>query len=309
MIALSVADLAFVPYGTTAFRPPPAFYSAILKSHPGSAFCEVHPSLPYIPYESQITYWQSLHLGRTSAGNPGVANARLEQSSLIASPFHYSLIGNPGYLSGPDPVMYDIVQDCRFSDYAWLYLAANKFDFVVLHRWTFDGSPPPATISRVRERLAEAVVFEDSATSVLDRTRMKPPTSPSAICTTGWHDRVVDRGVYSALASRDARLAIYNPDPARPLSLRVRASSNGTIRTVRVVADGREIGTWSVDPDRSETFETSAFRLSAGLHEIRLESDGESPRAGAEGPSTPFSLRVSAVHLGWDGDPTRPSPR
>ncbi len=304
LVALAVADLSTAPWGTQKIPELPGCYAALLARRPGASFCEVHGGngWDYLRYQSTLAYWQSLHGGRTSAGNPGVTNRRLQNRILDGSPFRHDRIEDPAYLVGSGPWAFGLVHDARFEDYAWLYLTANDFDYLILHKWTWDGRPAPPALARTRERLAGAIVFEDERTVAIDRRRLAAPRQPVLICADGWRDQIVRRGRSEAIVSEDAELIVYNPSPDRPLRLRVHASSYLRPRTVRLVTDRGELASWRVSPTEESWLLSPRVRLPNGLQVIALRSDGaERPRkpkyAPVEGDMTPFSLWVSAVQI------------
>lgn len=302
LVVLAVADLARVPFITRELPALPDCYAFLLRNQPGASFCEIHPAENHLSYESTITYWQALHGGRTSAGNPGVNNRPLMNHVLAASPFSYKQLSDLSYLSEPGPETIDLIQGVDFEDYAWLFLTVHGFDDLILHKWTWGNRPMPAPLLRIRERLAEAIVFEDEATVAFDRARLEPPQRPTLICTEGWRERFLRRGRYSAIATEDARLMLFNPTPERALRLKLTASAFIKPRTVRLLADGRELACWRVQPTESADFVSPPFRLPEGLHELSLASDGASPPAHPKsaptgGPLKPFSLWVSGLQI------------
>jgi hypothetical protein len=320
LVVLAVADSS-IPFQTWPMPPMPPCYASVLRRRPGASFHEVHSSTSYLRYQSTLAYWQSRHGGRTSAGNPGVDHVPLAHLALAPSPFHYRLLGDPGYLSGPGPEAFDLVRDARFEDYAWLFLTAHDFDYLILHTWTWDDHPPPAALIRIRERLRGAVVFEDEATVVIDRRRLKTPTRPVLLCTDGWRRRLVRQERTSGIVARDARVAVFNPTPDRALTLRIDASSYLEPRTVRLRVPGRELARWQVHPAETATFVSPPLLLPEGLQVLTLESDGDArpirPQYAPGGDPRPFSLWVSSVQLtredaiarapaaGRSGDPER----
>lgn len=308
LAGLAVVDLAMVPCPTRPIPPMPPVYATLLRSHPDATLCEVHPNGDYVSYESTLAYWQGMHGGKTSAGNPGVENRRLTHLTGVTSPFYHGLLGDPGYLTGPS--RFDIVGEARFEDYAWLYLTTHKFDYLVLHTWSADGSPTSPVFARIRGRLAEALIHEDATQSAFDRRRLATPDRPVALLTSGWRDRIAWRGVPSAIAAEDARVAVYNPSADRPLRLRLVASAYLKPRVVRLLAEGRELARWRVVPGAPSSFQSPPFRLGGGIAELSIASDGsERPArisyAPVEGDMAPISLWVAGVRLGWDGAATR----
>src|SRR5690606_4607325 len=124
-----------------------------------------------------------------------------------------------------------------FEDYAWLYLTAHGFDYLVIHRWTWEGRPVPEPLDRVQERLSAGIVFEDESAVVIDRRRLPIPERPALLCTTGWRDRINWRGAHAGIVEEDARILVYNPTPEFPLQLRVEASAYREPRVLRLLSE------------------------------------------------------------------------
>ncbi len=217
LVALSIADLAMVPFPAHSLPARPDCYAFLQRHDPGASLCEVHPADRPIDYQAILAYWQRFHGARTSAGYSGCENRDLQLVATSSSPFQYDRLADPSYLSRPDDLTIDLVWHARFEDYAWLYLTAHDFDYLVLHKWTWDGSPPPTPLVRMRDQLAVAIVYEDATTAVVDRRRLPKPSQPVVLCTDGWRERLERQGRRSAIVSREAGILAYNPTPDRPL--------------------------------------------------------------------------------------------
>ncbi len=302
IVVLALADLSSVPFGSSPPPPMPAAYDYVLKRDPRAAILE-SPQCNYgFHLPAACTYWQSTHGGRTSAGYTASLNLRQEHLLVENSPFTAALLAKPEYLAEPRIAMLDIVRDVDFSDYAWLYLNYHDFRFVVLHQRSGSFPEAPVRLDRIKERMAPARVFEDEATAVYDASLFKPPSRPTALCTEGWRYRADWKGRHVRLTGSSARLAIYNPDPGRELSLILEAVSYRKPRHVRLVANGVEVASWEVGPGEFKTFESPSFALSAGIQEVKIECDGaESPSKPRYAPAnedmTPISLLVGAVEI------------
>lgn len=302
LFAVAIADLSTAPYPSRPLPTAPRVYGRLLERTPGASFCEVHPTgrgFDYLRYQSTLAYWQSLHGGRTSAGNPGVENRAFAARAYANSPFHHARLADPEYLSTPGRDAFDLVRDARFEDYAWLYLHAMQYDYLILHKWTWDGTPTPAPLLRIRERLAGAILVEDDAVAVLDPRRLDPPTRPTALCLAGWRERVPRSGATGAIAGPEATALVYNPTPGQPLQLELSASSYLEPRVVRVLAGDDELARWTFRPGPGATGQSRPFYLPEGLHTLRIASDGAaSPGPSpARGNTAPISLWVSSVRV------------
>ncbi|QDV38851.1 hypothetical protein [Tautonia plasticadhaerens] len=303
---LALADLSSVPFPSRALPDLPPAYARLAVRAPDARICEIHPTgsgFDFLRYESTLAYWQSQHGLTTSAGNPGVENRRFTARILASSPFFYTLLADPGYLADdPGPIPLPPVQGARFEDLTWLWIHAHRYDFIVMHKWTWDGSPPPPALLRARERLAAAIVDEDGQVVVLDPRRLPPPSRPVALCRSGWRERLIRLGAPAAIAEQDAEILAYNPTPGLPLRLELAASSYLEPRLVRLESGGRVLARWEVRPESASTLLSPPISLPEGIHALVLSSDGACrPRrpeyAPVPGDEAPFSLWVTSIRL------------
>ena len=312
-MVLAIADLSPSPFLTQPIPTMPTVYQSLREKDPEATFCEVHPTgngFDYLRYESTLAYWQAKHGGRTSAGNPGVENRVFSALASSNSPFHYSRLADPGYLSAGGPEGFDLVRDADFEEYAWLYLMAMNYDYLIVHNWTWDGSPPPSPLLRIQDRLAGAMVAEDAKAGVVvfDRRKLERPSHPVALCRSGWRERLNRFGKTSAIAEREAEILVYNPTPEQPIRLELSASSYVDPRVVRLREGDRELARWEFRPESESIVRSPPFLLGAGLHSIVLSSESESqPLKPEYAPVArdvrPFSLWVSSLRV--EGGPDR----
>src|SRR5262249_3994212 len=134
-------------------------------------------------------YWQSVHRLRTSAGYSGFPNLRFDLELVEKSPFAVEDLLEPEFLKGPDGTRVGVSTGVDFKDYVWLYLTVHRLGYVFVHQW--EGVAPGMTtaLGRIKDRLAEAKIFEDSATAVYARARITPPKHPVWVATAGWPRR------------------------------------------------------------------------------------------------------------------------
>lgn len=318
--ALTVVDLAPVAFVTDTLPPLPACYAAIRQLDPEATLLE----LPQYhsggaPVSSTLTYWQSIHRLRTSAGYQGLSNKPYDNLVAWNSPFLHQRMEQPSYLrdpgnflqapQGPPPPLFgldDLVHEVgpyrySFTDCVWMHASVFGYDYIVLHQWddsvrAFPGLP------RLKEQLAHARVYEDDRTIVYQRQRLQPPGNPVVLPLDGWRAAYRERAI--RVAEARARLAVYNPDPEQPLRLTLDAGALNRPRTVRVLSGATEVARFQVSPSTPpQTHTTPPFRLPAGLQVLTLDSDGqEVPLDDAQlafaGDHEPYSLRVDAVALG-----------
>jgi hypothetical protein len=320
---VALLDLSMVPFPTAAIPEPPPCYAWLRRRDPGAAFLEIpqHHSGAPEPH-ALLGYWQSRHRGRTNAGYCGSANVVADNLVAWTSPFLATELSNPAYLAdpddflnhglhGPSPSCADVVYSIGpnrvgFRDYVWLYLTVHRFDEVILHRDRVPAAAAPM-VGRLRAQLRGAEVFEDRAAVVFERARLAPPGRPVVLPTRGWRPTLRDRLI--RVAGREAHLALYNPDPGRPLALALEARALQRARTVRLVAPGRELARWTIAPGPFRTVLSPPFRLPAGVQGLALVSDAEERPSGPEEAAlgwdfAPYSLEVSGVFLARVPDAT-----
>jgi hypothetical protein len=305
----ALADLAIVPYPVAAMPEMPPCYALLQQRDPKGTFLEVPQySTSWGVLNGACTYWQGLHHGTTTAGCSGFDNIRWLNEMFYPSPFAFQkLVGADYWLDATGDVAVDLVGRTDFLDYAWVYLAYHRLDYVILHQ---DAALTPClpALDRMKALLQGAKIFEDGRTIVYDSTRLPVPRQPVLLAAAGWglrcqgwyqDDRFMDRPI--SLLSPRGRLAVYNPDADRPLTLHLEGVALHVPRTVRLLAGERELACWRVAADGLHTYASPPFTLPAGMSEVVLESDGaERPKPleeGYPGDRTPYSLRVAAVSL------------
>jgi hypothetical protein len=298
---MALADLALAPYGAWPIPPMPGCYAFMKQSAPGAAFVEVPQFGSGGSYLYALCgYWQSYHRGRTTAGYCGQGNAVFDNLLTYNSPFEANLLAAPNYLAGTDRIRFDVTGEVAFRDYAWLYLHAHNFRFVVLHQWAGSVTHLPVRLDRLKPLLDVAKVYDDGATVVYDRDRLPLPTHPVLLTLRGWRP-AWDEKMFR-VADREASLVVYNPDPDHDVQIRLSAGALHQARQVRLRAGEKELARWEIRPGSYQSLATVAIRLPAGLNALTLESDGDStPRnwreASLVGNRWPYSLKVETLGL------------
>ena len=102
-------------------------------------------------------------------GNPGVTTRDYEVEIHSGSPFHYGRLSDPSYLLNEGSVTCDLVTETRFEDYAWLFLKVHNYDYLILHKWTWDGSPTPTSLAKI------ATVWPAASSRGRGHGRRRPP--------------------------------------------------------------------------------------------------------------------------------------
>ncbi len=304
LAGLIIADLAMVPFGTSAIPPMPACYGALARYHPGASLLEapLFGTNEGQVFSSLWGYWQSIHRLPTSAGYPGLPNAAFEGEVVRASPWWAGRLADPAYLSDPASADFGPVAGVDARDYAWLFLTAHRFDFAVMHQGTWSDPKYAAGAARLKSLLVEARASEDPDAAIYDRARLRPPDRATWLCAEGWRPALARSAGWRYGVLRRARVVVYCPEPGRPVTLAFEGvAAFARPRRVRLVEGGRELGRWAVGHGGPGRLETRPLPLGAGLHELTVESDGDD-RPGPYGDrlddaKTPYSLRVDAVRL------------
>jgi hypothetical protein len=301
LAAVAVADLAVVPAYHTPLPPMPGCYAYMKHAAPDGAFVEIPQFSSGGSQLYAVTgYWQSIHRGRSGVGYSGQSNAIFDNLLSWNSPFAASRLVEPEYLLDREHVSIDVSHDVRFDEYAWLYLTAHRFRFVVLHQWAEAVPDMPVRLDRLKAALAVAKVFEDAGSVVYDLHRLPRPTRPVVLTLRGW--RPAWGGKLVRVANREAGLAVYNPDARVDLQLALNAGAFRHARHVRLREGGRTLAEWDVPQGGFRPIASPTFRLPDGFHELVLECDGDDrPRSWRDasfvGDLNPYSLKVEAVGL------------
>jgi hypothetical protein len=248
------------------------------------------------------TYWQALHRMTTSAGYSGQPNNIDDARTGHNSPFHALRLVETDYLKDPARMVFDMVSDVDFKDFVWLYMTANRFDYIVLHQWACGRMNPAVHIDRLKEQLRECTIYDDGATVVYARSLLRPPVRPVEICLEDWQVRSMWQNRYHCRVPRSARVVVYNPAPSHDLTLVIDAAAPFWEQTVRVRAGARELARWQVVPGAYRTCVSASFRLPAGLQELTIESGADVAKADASS-KTP-RLRVARLSL-YDASDSR----
>jgi hypothetical protein len=298
--AVAVADLAMVPYFRSEIPAPPGCYAFMQRTAPGAPFVEVPQSNSGgSDLYTVCAYWQSIHRGRTTAGYCGQGNAHFDNLLTYNSPFLADALARPEFLEDPSRTPLELGGEIDFRDYAWLYLKAHGFRFVVVHRGWSTGTSAVG-LERLMAELEPAKVFDDTRSIVYDRDRLALPAHPVVITTGGW--RLAQSEEKLRVAERQARALLYNPDPDRAIRLTFDARALRETRHVRLVSGGKELARWSVKPDAFQWLSSPPFRLAAGLHDLVLESDAVARPKGRRESALPndlaaFSMRVDRLEV------------
>jgi hypothetical protein len=305
LIAVALFDLQTRPYPACEIPEMPKAYAFLRSIDPEAGLVEIPQataggSLLY----SALGYWQAEHRMRTNAGMSGHGNFPFDNRLSFNSPFYRHSLANPDYLKVADDATIDVVGKVNVLDYIWLYLHANKFRFVVVHEWEGsleDGEPHPVRLAALKEMLAPSKIYEAEGVTVYDRERLSPPGRAVLLTTTGW--RMGFNEHLMRVMGREGRIAVYNPDPDKPVKFVLGASGFPGARTVRLLdSDRRELARWRVEKGRPGLHLTGPLTLPRGMQELIVEADGEfTPRHARsyalEWDPLPYSLWVSGLAL------------
>jgi hypothetical protein len=295
LVAVAVLDLGMVPYQSHTVAQTPACYDFLHRRDPGATLLE----LPISSSASEspgldLTYYQSLHRFKSSSGYSGIPNGQFDQRIFWNCPFP---TWRPEPLAAEGRSNFGPVVDVGVRDYAWLFLTAFQYQYVIMHH----AQPASAADLAAEAVLRGSEVFQDDAATVYARSKLPPPTRPTLVCTEGWRTTAgltwpVRQGV-----GRIGRLAAYAPESSGELTFTLEAAALGSPRLVRLRSGTEELARWTIKPGPHRSYASPRFRLPPGVQELTLESDGEDrPRSGPEAVDlarTPYSLRVVGVRL------------
>lgn len=306
LTAAAVFDLAIPPLGDRfPVRSVPPAYAWIARTAPGAAVVDapMFPTGCSALIGATCGYWQSYHRLPTTAGYSGVPNAVFDDAILAGSPFQAAQLADPAYLADPESQTFDLAADAPARDYAWLYLTAQRLRFVVLHREAALVPELPVRRDRLEALLRPALVFEDDRTAVFDRVRLPRPDRPVLTCLDGWRRRGPWQGRPSAAPEREARLAVFEPDPARGLVLQLEAASARSSRTIVLRSGAHELARWTIRPGAWRSYSTRPLRLDPGLNTLTIQVQGA---VGADGSP---GVRVASWRLSRPAGQREPSRR
>jgi hypothetical protein len=300
----AVADLAMVPFPRATPRPMPAGYTFVKQRNPHATILEIPldncggPNL-----DAVCTYWQALHRLTTSAGYSGHVNFRQANSIGHNSPFLSSCLRRHDYFEASGKLDFYLNVHVDFRDYVWLYLTANRFDYIVLHRGP-DAMPGyPGCLGQLEALLQQAKVYEDADTIIYDRSLLKLPAHPVHVNLGEWRTQDLWNGRWNSLIPRTARIAVFNPDATQSLTLVMDMAALHKPRTVRIKAGSTVVAQWHIPSDEYAHAVSPPFRLPAGLQELTIESRGVWRPARGRPESLEnksFNLRVARVSLYTD---------
>ncbi len=299
---VALLDLSDTPYATVSVPPIPPAYATILKTDPTATFIDVpHFNAGAFNLPSLATYWQSIHRARTTAGYTAFANTQADNLVYYNSPFDAFRLSLPKYLAESAAEHFELVQDSDFRSYVWLYLTAFNIRYVVFHHGPDIFPERPIYPERTEALLHEALIYNDEQTAVFDREKLGKPTSPVYLYDQGWGHRVKRAGDIAIMVGPVGRVLVYNPNPEQPLTLTLDAAGHKTAKHVTLEADGVAINQWTIEPTTTELYVSRPFKLTTGLHELTINSDGVAKPSRTDshipGDKTPFSLWVSGLGL------------
>jgi hypothetical protein len=184
--------------------------------------------------------------------------------------------------------------DVEFKDYVWLYLTANRFSFVVLHKPALLVPEYRRGLERIESLLDDCKIYEDQATVVYARSRLKSPSRLVQMTRSGWSRRNHWQGEWNWLLSRTGEVVVYNPDPGRDLVSTLDISAVRTAHSVRLRSGAETLAEWEVRPGFFQIVSSPPFRLAEGLQELTIETAPQRPDGS---PKSPLKEQTRRVHL------------
>ncbi len=301
LLTVAMFDLSLKFYPTSIIPPMPPGYAEILRRDPSATFLEVPQFLSGATDLNAVTgYWQSIHRAPTNAGYSGMTNQPLDSRIGFNSPFAAHWLDDPQF-PPEEPIPVDILGPVDFHDHAWLFLTANGYRYVVVHKWTDPDPAMPFYRDRLAAALKPAEVYDDAWMTIYARDKMATPRHPVVLSTSGWRFGWQD-GPYRAVG-REGRLALFVPEGSGPIHLEFGAAAYHKPRALTLSENGINLASWTASPGRKETLRTPEIRLVAGLHELSLTSDGaDRPIHHQDAISAhdrgPIGVRVTTIRVG-----------
>jgi hypothetical protein len=299
---LAVADLSMIGFPKAPPPQMPGCYAFLKHLDPKATLLEIpynHVAGTYL--YGQCTYWQSLHRLTTSAGYTAHDNAL--QNSLIgpSCPFHVDRLAANDYLQDPTDFAIDPMTDNDFKEYLWLYLTANRFSFVVLHKPALLVPEYTRGLERIESLLRDCRIYEDRATIVYARSRLKSPSRLVQLTRSGWSKRNYWQGEWNWLLDRTAGVVVYNPDPGRDLVLTLDMAGIRTSHSVWLRSGGETVASWDVRPGFFQIVSSPPFRLARGVQELTIETTPQIPAGNLKSlikeQRRSFHLRVAGLKI------------
>ncbi len=297
LTVLAVADLAVVPFWNQPVPRMPACYTFLKQRDPQGTVLEI----PYLGTGGGLgnvarTYWQSLHGLTTSAGYSGHPNVEQETMLGLNSPFALRTLELPADTDDPTRAVCSLT----LEEYVWLSLTVYRFDYVVLHRAGVSKFSSPILLDRVKSLLNESKIYEDEASIVYERARLRPPQRPVVLIRDGWRPLRPWQGRWNGAMADHVQLALYNPDPSRDLTFELEASALREARSVQLRSGAQILAQSQVRPGPYQSSLTLPFRLAAGLHDLTIESVGQNPSTvmlRARKDPRSLSLRIARLSI------------
>lgn len=269
--AITAADLGTLRFVSTPLPRMPACYrwirdrqaEARLYEAPsyGSGFVE--------PLTACAGYWQGFHRLKTSAGYSGVPNDPFDARVGYHSPFDGRSLAHPRFLSDPAHVSFGTSENLDAQDALWLFMKANDFSHIVLHRWKGSGGENAPGGRRWERLIRQAKVYEDADALVFAAERLRPPVRPALTPTTGWFGAWPNRKRLFTRSRGD--WAVVNPSPSRPVRFVWRGKSHAGPIVVRLLLNDVERAVWTIDDDRTTTRTGPPLSLSGSIDRLSLE--------------------------------------
>ncbi len=313
MTAVTLADLAMVPFPSAPIPPLPAVYADLKRDHPTATILDapLFDSTRGQTFSALWGYWQQIHGLRTSAGYPGLTNSRFDAEIARDSVFGADRL--EGRINAREFGMDGTLDP---GDRAWLELTAHGFDYVVLrhepslmqifHTAWFDRFP--AAIAQFGQTYSGAVVVPPNPDGswpavALERNQLALPRNLTWMSDRGWRPVATTDGElitrYAALAS--AQIEVCQPVAGHVTLILDQVEAFQRARLIRLMEGDRELARWRIEPGSRQDLRSPALDLAVGRHTWTLISDGaDRPTRSADrldDAATPFSFRLSGVRV------------
>ncbi len=296
-----LVDLGHQPYYATPLPRLPLGYLWLLDHDPHANWLELPQSSSGDAHAvyGRLTYWQSLHQGRTTVGYSGHPNRSYDDRYSWGSPLAERWLTVPE-ATDPPRNAFDIIEtDASRAESTWLYLNSAQLRYIVFHNWLDD---PSFRHRQIMSLLDDALIYSDAELSIFDRELLPTPTHLTAVTTTGWGPlEFVPRMGFVRLPRTEATITLYNPQESNILQLDLTARTFGKSTTLRLQTEDGELERWTIGPGEPHTHKSLPFRISQGIHEIHLIADSEVEQSEVqqlfERVTTPAAYVASKVRI------------
>jgi hypothetical protein len=295
--AIVIADGAVVPLAPLPLPSEPAARRWLAAKSDATHVIE----LPLVnASENPLPSIQSLWSLEKQGSTATFETPQLDSAAGWSCPLRADRLMESGFPRSGPVEAFDLVRNADFASYLWLYMNVYHVSHSVTYQSIDGAGLPIRKLESLRWALRHSIIFDDGKGFVSETKRLEPPTYPVALTTTGWLGIQQLKRTFGRRVSNHAELAVVNPHPDRPIRLAVEAAAYRRARTVRVLANGRVVSTWTVAARDPRLYLTPSFSIPPGIQILTLESEGVDEPLPRGGPrSERFAIVVAALTVQW----------